>query len=90
MVGTEQTSPEGHHHLVSVADPGCLSQIQDHDFCPSRIPDPKTLKKERGETFFCSHKYHKIENYFIFELVKKKIWENLQRIIELFISKNSH
>jgi len=59
----------------------------------SRIPDPKSATKEKGEKkfvvlpFFCSHKYHKIENYFIFELVKKKIWANLQRIIELFIKK---
>jgi hypothetical protein len=33
---------------------------------------------------FCSQKKHKIENYINFELVvKKKIWANLQRIIEL-------
>jgi hypothetical protein len=51
---------------LSIPDPG------------SRIPDPKTATKERGE------KKHKIENYFNFELaVKKKIWANLQRIIEL-------
>jgi hypothetical protein len=54
-----------------------------------RIPDPKTATKERGEknccpTFICSHKNHKTENYFIFELAKKKIWVNLHRIIELF------
>jgi hypothetical protein len=24
------------------------------------------------QTFFCSHKFHKIENYFIFEMPKKK------------------
>jgi hypothetical protein len=36
---------------------------------------------------FCSHKYYKIENYFIFELVKKTIWPKLQRIIELFTQK---
>jgi hypothetical protein len=60
--------------------------IPDPDFIHpgSRIPDPKTATKERGEkifcrTFFCSHKYHKIENCFIL-----KIWTNLQRIIELF------
>jgi hypothetical protein len=34
-------------------------------------------KKKRGKIssdlpFFCSHKYHKIVNYFIFEQVKKK------------------
>jgi hypothetical protein len=33
----------------SVADPGCLSRIPDPDFYPSRIPDPKTGRKERGE-----------------------------------------
>jgi hypothetical protein len=34
---------------TSVADPGCLSRIPDPDFYPSRIPDPKTAAKERGE-----------------------------------------
>jgi hypothetical protein len=29
----------------------------------------------------------KIENYFILELLKKKIWTNLQRIKELFTQK---
>jgi hypothetical protein len=63
--------------------------IPDLDFQLSRIPDPKTATKERGEKischhFFCSHKFHKIVNYFIFEMLKKKIWANFQRIIELF------
>ena len=59
----------------------------------SRIPDPKTAIKERGEkklvviSFFCGHKFYKIENYFIFEMPKKKIWANFQRIIELFTQK---
>ncbi len=40
--------------LASVADPGCLSWIPNPDFLPipdpgSRIPDPKTATKERGE-----------------------------------------
>jgi hypothetical protein len=35
--------------VSSVADPGCLSRIPDPDFYPSRIPDPKTATKERGE-----------------------------------------
>jgi hypothetical protein len=42
--------------LFSVPDPGCLSRIPDPDFYPSRIPDPgsripdpKTATKERGE-----------------------------------------
>ncbi len=52
-------------------------------------------KKEKGEKnkfvvlpFFCSHKYHRIKNYFIFDQVKKKLWANLQTIIELFTPKN--
>jgi hypothetical protein len=74
-----------HFLKVSVADPGCLSRIPDPDFYPSRIPDPKTATKERGEriffchTFFCSHKLHKIINYFIFEMLKKKIWVNFEK-----------
>jgi hypothetical protein len=54
----------------SVADPGCLSRIPVPTFFHpgSRIPDPKTGTKERG----------------IHEIVKKKIWANFQRIIELF------
>jgi hypothetical protein len=35
-------------------------------------------------TIFCSHKFHKIKNYFIFEMLKKIILVNFQRIIELF------
>jgi hypothetical protein len=75
--------------------------IPDPDFLPmpdpgsiisypgSRIPDPKTLTKERDEkkfschTFFCSHKFYKIVNYFIFEVLKKTIWPSFQRIVEL-------
>jgi hypothetical protein len=38
----------------------------------SRIPDPGSTSKEEGEnigclTFLCSHNFHKIVNYFIFE-----------------------
>ncbi len=60
----------------------------------SRISDPgsKNSNKREGwknccHTFFCSHKFHKIENQFIFEMVKKKIWANFQRIKELFTQK---
>ena len=78
----------------SVADPGCLSRIPDPDFTHpgSRIPDPKTATKERGEkkfviiTFYVATTY-KIANYFSFKLLKKKIWANFQRIIELFTQK---
>jgi hypothetical protein len=60
-----------------IPDPGCSSRIPDPDFYLSRIPDPKTATKERGEKnllpyLFCSHKIHKIENNFFFEMMKKK------------------
>ena len=63
------------------------------------IPDPgsriQKQQQKRGVknffghsgTCFCSHKFHKIENYFIFEMLKEKIWANFQRIIELFTNK---
>jgi hypothetical protein len=30
------------------------------------------------------YNFHKIENYFRFEVLKKKIWANFQKIIELY------
>jgi hypothetical protein len=57
------------------------------------IPDPKTATKDRGEKFFfsqtifCSHKVHKTEYYFIFDMLKKKIWPHFPRIIEVFTQK---
>jgi hypothetical protein len=59
----------------------------------SRIPDPKTATKERGEKkldvkpFYVATKFNKIVNYFTFEVIKKKVWANFQRIIELFTKK---
>jgi hypothetical protein len=71
----------------SVADPGCLSRIPDPDFYPSRIPDPKTATKDKGEKFcfvkqffVATNKFHKTEYYFIFDMLKKKIWPNFPRI----------
>jgi hypothetical protein len=64
------------------------------------MPDPTKATKEKGEkfvalpgtgTFFCSHvPYHKSQNHYDFELVKKKIWAILQRIVVLFYPKNCH
>ncbi len=59
----------------------------------SQIPDSKTQQKREVKTnllsyFFCSHKFHISENYFIFEMLKRKIWANFQRIIELFTQKS--
>jgi hypothetical protein len=64
-------------------------------FTPSRIPDPKSATKERGEkkTFvipFCSHKFHRTENYFIFEMLKKKMWPVFKEIYRTFYPKICH
>jgi hypothetical protein len=71
-----------------------LSRIPDPR---SRIPDPESRiqnsnkregwKKICCHNFLCSHKFHKIENYFSFEVLKKKICANFQRFIELFTQK---
>ncbi len=52
----------------------------------SRIPDPKKATKDRGEKEFVVIPFQ-IQNYFSFEMLKKKIWVNFQRIIELFTQK---
>jgi hypothetical protein len=76
-----------------VADPGCLSRIPDPDFYPSRIPDPKTVTKERAEkkicyTFFCCHKFHKIElNYIFLKCLRKKCGPIFKELLK-FIPKN--
>jgi hypothetical protein len=71
------------------------SQIPDPDFYPSQIPDLGSIhSNKRGvktkfcHTFFCSHKFHKNENYFIFEVLKKML-ANFQRIIEFLPKKLS-
>ncbi len=51
--------------------------IPDPDFYPSRIRSKSSNKREGLEEicchiFFCRHNNHKIDNYFIFELVQKK------------------
>jgi hypothetical protein len=50
--------------------------IPDSDFYPSRIPDPKTVTKKRGEQKLdVKPLFNKIVNYFSFEVLKKKIWK---------------
>jgi hypothetical protein len=56
------------------------------------LPDPKTSRiqkpqQKREMKIFCSHKFHKIVNYFIFEMLKEQIWPSFQGIIELFTQK---
>ncbi len=62
-------------------------------FYPSRIPHPESKNRNEREGrkkffvipfFVATNFFHKIVNYFIFEMLKKKIWANFQRIIELF------
>jgi hypothetical protein len=50
------------------------------------VADPGCLSRI---LIFTHHKFHTIENYFIFEKLKKKSWANFQRIIELY-PKNCH
>jgi hypothetical protein len=47
----------------SVADPGCLSRIPDPDFYPSRIPDPKTATKDRGDKNFLVKPFFVAKNF---------------------------
>ncbi len=74
--------------------------IPDPDFYPSRIlifthpgsriqkqQQKRGVKKNICQTFFWSHKFHKIVNFFTFEMLQNKIWANFQRIIELFTPK---
>ncbi len=78
--------------FLPILDPG--SRISDPR---SRISDPRSriqrqqqkreVKKISCHSFLCSHIFHKIVNYFSFEVLKKKIWANFQRIIELFTKK---
>jgi hypothetical protein len=64
--------------------------IPDLDFYPSQIPDPKTATKERGEKklifipFFEATNFKNKKVFLIFEMHKKNIWANFQRMIELF------
>jgi hypothetical protein len=60
-------------------------------FYPSRIPDPKTSTKERGEkNFFCSHKFHKIVNYFIFEMLKKRFGPVFKEFFTFYFSSKKY
>jgi hypothetical protein len=68
-----------------VADPGCLYRIPDPDFYPSRIPDlgsripdPKTATKERGEkkfvviTFYVATSLTKLQTILVSKCKRKK------------------
>ncbi len=75
--------------LLCVAAPGCISRILIFTHPGSRISDPGSKNSNKREwwkkifchTFLCSDKFHKIVNYFSFEML------NFQRAIELFTQK---
>jgi hypothetical protein len=78
---------------TSVADPDVypgsriliFTSIPDHGSRIQKQQQKRGVKKLLSyRTFFYSHKFHKTENYLIFEMLKKKIWASFQRIIELF------
>jgi hypothetical protein len=65
------------------------------DFYPFRIPDPKTATKERGEKnllshLFCSHKFHKIENYFYFLNAEENNFSQFSKNYRTFYPKICH
>ncbi len=72
--------------------------IPDPDFYPSRISDPGSKNSNKGEgwkkicchNFLCSHKFHKIANYFSFGLLKKKNFGQFSKNYRTFYSKNCH
>jgi hypothetical protein len=83
--------------FIPVPDPDFLPIPDPGSWIPdpgSRFPDPgsqiqkpqqkRGVKKMCCYTFLCSHKFHKNENYYIFEMLKKNILPSFQRIIELF------
>ncbi len=75
--GTGMFIPDPGSWLLPNPDPG------------SQIPDPNSNKREEWKkisfhTFFCSLKFYKIENYFIFGMLKKKMWVNFKEIYRTF------
>ncbi len=63
--------------LGSVADPGCLSRILIFTHPGSRVQKQQWkpgVEKIRCHTFFLSHKFHKIELFYIWNVEEKKIW----------------
>ncbi len=67
-------------------------------FLPNPDPESKNSNKREGwkqiccHTFICSHKFHKIVNYFIFEMLKKKfgpIFKELLNFLPKILSLSS-
>ncbi len=75
----------GVSRILIFTNPG--SQISDPGSRIQKQQEKREVKKIWCHTFLCSHKFHKIVHYFSFDVLKKKIWANFQRIIELFTQK---
>jgi hypothetical protein len=73
--GSGMFIPDPGSRFLPIPDPESRIQKQQHK---------RGVKKIRCQTFYCCHKFHKIESYFIFLKLKKKILASFQRIIELF------
>ncbi len=64
-------------------------------FLPILDPGSRIQKREQNRdvkincchTFFCSHKFHKIVNYFIFEMPKKKKFGPISKELQNFVPK---
>jgi hypothetical protein len=70
------------HPGSRISDPG--SQIQ-------KQQQMREVKNILLSYLFCSHKFHKIANYLIFCVLKKKIWSNeFSKNYRTFYPKNCH
>jgi hypothetical protein len=69
------------------------TSVADPDFYSSLIQKQQQnrgVKKICCHIFFCSHKFNKIEKYFIFEMMKKKIWGQFSKNYRNFLPKIYH
>ncbi len=53
---------------ISIEDPGCLSQIPDPDFFPSRIPDLTTIERS-GNFCFVALPFFVVINFSKLEII---------------------
>jgi hypothetical protein len=83
VMGTCSVHPGS--RILIFTHPG--SRISDTGSRIQKQQQKRGVKKICCHTFYCTHKFHIIENYFILEMLKKKIWVNFQRNIELFTLK---
>ncbi len=78
------------HPGSRISDPGSKNSNKREGWKKlAKQQQKRGVKKISCHNFLCSHKFHKIANYFSFDVLKKKIWANFQRIIELFTQKFS-